>query len=162
MPVRPVRDAAGRIRGYRWGDSGKVYTGPDAREKASRQGRAVEARRSDDSESVRPPAAVASAARRALDLRAKVAPSRRGMTPVGLRRASQLANREPVSIDTIRRMVRYFDRHASDADAKGDDARGFWGNDSNPSKGWQAWLGWGGYPGRAWARRVLRQAEDET
>lgn len=29
--------------GYRWGESGKVYTGPGAADKAARQGRAIEA-----------------------------------------------------------------------------------------------------------------------
>jgi hypothetical protein len=27
--------------GYRWGDTGKIYTGPDAKEKAVRQGQAA-------------------------------------------------------------------------------------------------------------------------
>lgn len=93
-----------------------------------------------------PPPAVAAAARRALVLRASVPASQRCCTAVGLRRASQLANRQPVSLATIRRMVAYFDRHAVDAQGAG------WGKDS---KGWQAWLAWGGDPGRAWATTIL-------
>lgn len=100
--------------------------------------------------SYRPPAEVARAARRALDLRASLPPSRRGMTPVGIRRASQLANRQPVSIETLRRMVSFFARHEVDKRGEG------WGVDS---KGYQAWLGWGGDPGRAWARRTLRRID---
>ena len=44
MPVRKVKLSNNRT-GYRWGQTGKVYTGKDARKKAAAQGRAVEARR---------------------------------------------------------------------------------------------------------------------
>lgn len=92
-----------------------------------------------------PPDEVADAARRGLELRASLPPSQRGGTAVGLARANQLANREEVSMDTIQRMISYFDRHEVDKQGEG------WGRDS---KGYQAWLLWGGDPGRAWARRV--------
>lgn len=71
---------------------------------------------------------------------------------VGIRRATQLANRDPVSLDTIRRMVSFFARHEVDKQGEG------WGRNS---KGYQAWLGWGGDPGRAWAKRILRDAQSE-
>jgi len=99
----------------------------------------------------RPPADVARAARRGLELRAEQPPSNRAGTPVGLARASQLANRRPVSVETLRRMRSYFARHAVDKQGEG------WGRDS---KGYQAWLMWGGDPGRAWARRILRDVEE--
>jgi hypothetical protein len=98
----------------------------------------------------RPPAEVARAARRGLELRAEQPPSNRAGTPVGLARASQLANRRPVSLETLRRMRSYFARHAVDKEGEG------WGRDS---KGDQAWLMWGGDPGRAWANRILRDVE---
>jgi hypothetical protein len=98
----------------------------------------------------RPPADVARAARRGLELRAEQPPSNRAGTPVGLARASQLANRRPVSLETLRRMRSYFARHAVDKEGDG------WGRDS---KGYQAWLMWGGDPGRAWANRILRDVE---
>ena len=99
-----------------------------------------------DSATFRPPSSVARAARRGLDLRAAQSPSNRAGTAVGLRRASQLANREPVSTSTAARMVSYFARHDVDRNGEG------WGVDS---KGWQAWLLWGGDAGRAWAKRVI-------
>ena len=106
-------------------------------------------------ESYRPPAAVARAARRALDIRAKLPPSRRAGTPVGVRRAAQLAARQPVSLDTIKRMVSFFARHgASPGSAKARQDR--------TSKAAQAWGLWGGNPGRAWVRRILRQEEPQT
>lgn len=98
----------------------------------------------------RPPVDVARAARRGLELRAEQPPSNRAGTPVGLARASQLANRRPVSLETLRRMRSYFARHAVDKEGEG------WGRDS---KGFQAWLMWGGDPGRAWANRILRDVE---
>ncbi len=96
--------------------------------------------------SARPPEAVAAAARRGLELRAKQTPSNRGGTPVGIRRAAQLANREPVILSTLKRMVSFFARH--EVDKKGDG----WGKNS---KGYQAWLLWGGNPGWAWAKRMI-------
>lgn len=41
MPVQKVRTSKGI--GYRWGQSGKIYYGANARERAERQGRAVRA-----------------------------------------------------------------------------------------------------------------------
>jgi hypothetical protein len=40
MPVMRIQGPGGRI-GYRWGTTGKIYTGPDAKEKAIRQGQAA-------------------------------------------------------------------------------------------------------------------------
>lgn len=45
MPVEPVRDKAGKIVGYRWGKHGKLYRGKGARDKAAKQGRAIEWRK---------------------------------------------------------------------------------------------------------------------
>ena len=93
-----------------------------------------------------PPASVADSARRGLDLRAEQAPSNRGGTAVGVARARDLANRRPVSLSTLKRMVSFFARHEVDKSGEG------WGIDS---KGYQAWLLWGGNPGRAWAKRIV-------
>jgi hypothetical protein len=99
-------------------------------------------------ESYTPPATVADNARMALEVRAEKPPSQRGMTSIGIARASQLANRRPVSIDTIERMVAYFDRHEVDKDGA------TW---SEQGKGWQAWMGWGGDEGRAWANQIMKE-----
>lgn len=94
-----------------------------------------------------PPPAVAAEARKGITLRASQPPSNRCCTPVGLRRAVQLANRQPVSETTLRRMKAYFDRHY------GPDSRGKgWGVDS---RGWQAHLCWGGDAGRKWVESIL-------
>lgn len=43
MPVRTVYTTRNGkpIKGYRWGDSGKIYTGPGAEKRAAAQGRAA-------------------------------------------------------------------------------------------------------------------------
>lgn len=97
-----------------------------------------------------PPEAVADNARMALEVRAEKPPSQQGMTLVGLARANQLAQRRPVSVATIRRMLSYFERHEVDKEGATWDEQG---------KGWQAWMGWGGDEGWAWARRII-EAED--
>jgi hypothetical protein len=69
---------------------------------------------------------------------------------VGVRRASQIANGEPMSIDTLRRMVSFFARHEASpgsAEARRDPT----------SKAAQAWGIWGGNAGRAWARRKVAE-----
>lgn len=72
------------------------------------------------------------------------------MTAVGLARARQLLHRQQVSPSTIDRMVRYFARH------EGDKQGSSW---SRYGKGRQAWDGWGGEPGRRWARAVARRMD---
>jgi hypothetical protein len=100
----------------------------------------------------RAPAAVAAEARRGLELREKY---NRGGTAVGARRATQLADRKVVSVETLRRMVAFFDRHEIDLEAPA--ARP--GHPNYPSAGRIAWLLWGGDSGRVWARRLLRAQE---
>jgi hypothetical protein len=106
----------------------------------------------DDEDSFTPPASVAAAAKRGLAIREKEPPSNRGGTEVGLARARQLANREAVSLSTIKRMVSFFARHEVDKKGEG------WGQNS---KGYQAWLLWGGDAGRRWAEGIVaRQRSD--
>jgi hypothetical protein len=97
---------------------------------------------------LRAPVEVAAVAKRGLENRRKYG---RGGTLVGARRASQLANRDVVSIDTIKRMVAYFERHEADLEAPAAQP----GHPQYPSAGRIAWDLWGGAPGRAWARRQL-------
>lgn len=96
-----------------------------------------------------PPATVAAEARLGLAIRAQQPPSQRCCTPVGLRRAVQLMDRQPVSVRTLKRMRSYFARHAVDAQG----AR--WDDPYSPSKGKVAWMLWGGDSGRVWCNKVL-------
>ena len=87
---------------------------------------------------------MAAAAKKGLRLRETFG---RGGTDVGVARARQLADRQPVAADDVKAMHSYFARHAVDKDAKAHD----WGDDTDPSAGYIAWLLWGGDPGKAWA-----------
>jgi hypothetical protein len=98
----------------------------------------------------RPPADVARNAQMALDVRESKPASARGMTLVGLARARQLANREPVSLETIQRMASYFARHAVDKQGS------TW---ADQGRGWQAWHGWGGDAGMDWVQSILKESE---
>jgi phage I-like protein len=97
-----------------------------------------------------PPKGAQEAARRALEVRAKKPPSERGMTAVGIARARDLANGKALSPETVRRMVSFFARHEVDKQGSTWDEQG---------KGWQAWHGWGGDAGYAWARKVVEQMD---
>ena len=101
-----------------------------------------------------PPEGAREAAKRALDVREKKPASQKGMTAVGVARARDLINGVKFSPDTVRRMKAFFDRHEVDKKGSTWDEQG---------KGWQAWNGWGGDAGYAWARKVVRQmnARDE-
>jgi hypothetical protein len=158
MPVRRIEvdgDPA-----YRWGERGAVYKfdpsvpGSEERAKAraEEQGRVIESRiAAAMKRTFKLPQAVREAAQAALVLRASLPPSRRAMTAVGLARARDLANGRPVSAETVLRMRDYFRRHAVDAEGEG------WGVDS---KGWQAWLGWGGDAGREWVEQIVAEYLD--
>ena len=97
-----------------------------------------------------PPEGAREAAKRALDVRATKPASQRGMTAVGIARARDLMNGVKLSPDTVRRMKAFFDRHEVDKKGATWDEQG---------KGWQAWNGWGGDAGYAWARKVVSQME---
>lgn len=96
---------------------------------------------------------MASAARHGLRLREKFG---RGGTEVGVARAHQLANRDPVSEKDVKAMASYFARHAVDKDG----AAHSWGSDKDPSAGYIAWLLWGGEPGKTWAEAKAKKLED--
>lgn len=92
-------------------------------------------------------AQMASAARRGLAMRAQQPRSRKGGTAVGLARANQFANREPVSLDTVRRTFSFLSR-----------AKVYY-EPGSETPGTQAYLLWGGPAGLTWARSILNQLE---
>lgn len=99
---------------------------------------------------LRPPATVAAAARRGLELRREYG---RGGTAVGVARARDLSNRRELTVETAKRMVAYFTRHEVDLQAPAAKR----GHPEYPSAGYIAWLLWGGDAGRTWARKIVRQ-----
>lgn len=111
-----------------------------------------------DEPSFTPPSSVAVAAKRALAMREELPPSRRGGTEVGIARARQLANRQPVSLSTIKRMASFFARHEVDKKAKGFRK----GEEGFPTRGKIAWELWGGDAGRRWVESILRRQTSDS
>ena len=99
---------------------------------------------------LRPTEEMAKNAARALEVRRTKPPSERGMIAVGLARARDISNRTELSPDTVKRMVSFFARHEVDKQGSTWDEQG---------KGWQAWNGWGGDAGYAWAKSKVKELE---
>ena len=78
-----------------------------------------------------------------------------GMTQVGLARANQLCNKEPISVDTISRMAS-FARHKQNSKISPEFEGTPW-----KDRGYVAWLGWGDDEGIEWAQRKLEQVKNE-
>lgn len=91
---------------------------------------------------------VAKAASKGLALHEKF---NKGGTQVGLARAKQLQEKQSVSEEDIKKISSYFARHEVDKKAEN------FGNDDNPSKGYIAWLLWGGDAGKEWANSLKRK-----
>jgi hypothetical protein len=77
-------------------------------------------------------------------------------TPVGWTRARQLANRESLSLDTVKRMYSFFSRH--EVDKKG---KGFYSGPEFPSNGRIMWDAWGGDAGYSWSRKIVNRADSK-
>lgn len=111
-----------------------------------------------------PPAAVANAAKRGLEYRRKATKSNKGGLSnqqaaregvgSGVQRAVNLKNRSSLSLKTVKRMNNFFSRHQKNKSI-GAKHKGKPWND----KGHVAWLLWGGDPGWAWAKKIIRQEE---
>ena len=97
----------------------------------------------------KPPKGAKEAAKRGLEL-LKV---KKAATPRGIARARDLVNGRTLSPSTVKRMYSFFSRHEVDKKSKA------WKEQtpSNPSKGYIAWLLWGGDAGFSWARKVTMQ-----
>jgi hypothetical protein len=102
----------------------------------------------------KPTSGMASAAKRALKWKDEGKP---GGTLVGLARANQLKDREPLSASTVLRMYSFFSRHEVDKKATGFYA----GQEGYPSKGRVAWDLWGGDGGYSWSRTKRNQIQRE-
>lgn len=97
-----------------------------------------------------PPKSVQDAARKALDARDSVPPSRKAGTPVGIARANQLARGDNISEAVLLRMWSYLSRARYDYEIALDK-----GLDLESSKAIQAYYLWGGPSALAWVRREL-------
>lgn len=101
-------------------------------------------------ETYKPTSGMQSAAKRALRWKEEGKATGAG-TSVGWTRAGQLARRENLSLETVKRMYSYFSRH--EVDKKGKD---FY-NTSNPSNGRIMWDAWGGDGGFTWSKAIVNR-----
>jgi hypothetical protein len=156
MPVRKVGPNS-----YQWGNSGKVYTGKDAKAKAERQGRAIYASGYREAESYKPPASAVANAKRGLALRKEY--GRGGLSPSeaksqgidsGVTRARKIASGK-VSRHDVRRMSA-FNRHRKNYRPEKKMP------DGGPTAGTIAWLLWGGTSGVNWAKKKSASMNAES
>jgi hypothetical protein len=138
--------------GWKWGDMGTCYTGPEGKRKAISQAIAIissnpkEVTKLAESYTDYPEAASENA-KIALRWAEKNGWGSCG-TPVGKVRANQLAKREPISRETIARMAG-FERHRQNSQKELGDGCGR-----------LMWLAWGGDAGIEWAQRKLKQIDN--
>jgi len=106
-----------------------------------------------------PTSGMASAAKRALKWKSE---GNAGGTLVGLARANQLKDRDPLTASTVLRMYSFFSRHEVDKQATGFSS----GEEGFPSKGRVAWDLWGGDGGYSWStakrNQIMRERESKA
>jgi hypothetical protein len=107
----------------------------------------------------KPTSGMASAAKRALKWKSE---GKAGGTLVGLARANQLKDRDPLSASVVLRMYSFFSRHEPDKQATGFRS----GEEGFPSKGRVAWDLWGGDGGYSWStakrNQIMRERESKA
>lgn len=101
---------------------------------------------------LRPPAGMAAAARRGLELH-KEGHSGDGLKPETVSRAGRIAAREPLTESHVQEMNAWFARH--EVDRKD-------GWDSPPTPGYVAHLLWGGDPGKSWSAKMVAKMDKES
>lgn len=104
------------------------------------------------SETFKPTESMAANAKRALKWKEEGKAKGAG-TAVGWARANQLARRESLTLDTVKRMYSFFSRH--EVDKKGKD----W---DKPSNGKIMWYAWGGDSGFSWSRAIVNRTKGEV
>jgi hypothetical protein len=138
--------------GWKYGDEGTCYTGPEGKRKAISQAIAIissnpkEVTKLAESYTDYPEAASENA-KIALRWAEKNGWGSCG-TPVGKARANQLAKREPISRETIARMASFERQRQNSQKELGDGC------------GRLMWLAWGGDAGIEWAQRKLKQIDN--
>ena len=110
----------------------------------------------EDAETYKPPAGAAANAKRALKWKDEHGDEVKAMTRTGWTRANQLADREELSYDTVKRMHSFFSRHAGNEKVSAENKDTPW-----KDNGHVAWLGWGGDAGVEWAQKIVDKKEKE-
>lgn len=95
-------------------------------------------------------------AKRALKWKKEHGSEVKAMTPTGWRRATQLANGDALSYETVKRIAA-FERHRKNAQIDPKYKSTPW-----KDRGYVAFLGWGGSSGIAWAKRIVASKEKKS
>jgi hypothetical protein len=140
-------DPAVLVRVYDQGEETELLVG--FRQESLRDGSMMKAE-----ETFTPPKGVREAAQRAKEWISQGLQGD-GFTAVGQARATQLANGDPVSLETVQRMANYFIRHDKDQQAEGFK----FGEKNYPRAGRVAWDAWGGDAGKSWANSILARQD---
>jgi len=110
----------------------------------------------EEEETYKPPAGAAKNAQKALDWKDEHGDDEvTAMNRTGWTRANQLADREELSYDTVKRMAA-FARHKKNAKISPEHKDEPW-----KDNGYVAWLGWGGDAGVEWAQKIVDKKEKE-
>lgn len=105
----------------------------------------------------KPPADVAAEAQKVIDWKDEHGRDEvDAMKQTGWERAHQLAGREKVSWDVIKRMRNFFNRHDGNQKIADEHKDEPWKDNGHVS-----WLGWGGDPGRDWANEIYDKHHKE-
>lgn len=107
--------------------------------------------------SYKPPIGAQKEAQKALDWREKYGDDVKGGTRIGWIRANQIAKREELSEDIVKRMHSFFSRHEGNqviADEYKDEP---W-----KDAGYVAWLLWGGDPAKTWSARIAESLREKS
>jgi len=110
----------------------------------------------EESTTYKPPSGAAKSAQKALDWKAKYGDEVKAMTKTGWHRANQLAKREELSYDTVKRMHSFFSRHKGNEEIADEKKDTPW-----KDNGYVSYLGWGGAAGRDWAKSIVNSQNQE-
>jgi hypothetical protein len=110
----------------------------------------------EEEETYRPPGAAASNAKKALKYKEEHGDEVKAMTRTGWTRANQLADREELSYDTVKRMHSFFSRHAGNEKVSSENKDTPW-----KDNGYVSFLGWGGDAAKSWAEKIVNKKEKE-
>ena len=96
-----------------------------------------------------PPIQVARNAQKALNRRAELPKTQKGLTATGHKRAKQLAMREPLTVKDLKVMNAWFARHYVTSFQSP--------HYRKKQNAWIAWHAWGGTEGMNWIRDKLKE-----
>lgn len=111
----------------------------------------------EEEKTYKPNAGMASAAKKAIEWKEKHGKEVDAGTQTGWVRARQLANRDEVSLDIVKRMHSFFSRHEGNQKIAPEHKDEPW-----KDNGHVAWLIWGGDAGKAWAESIVKSLDESV